>query len=472
MHPSSSIANLLPGFQQSSYLDRNFVKDNAAVGRQNSAMEAVSFSHSSSVDVSISSQGMQLSYQSQTSFSYISTSVESVSRPAPAESMHTPELSAENILNFIGQHVQKLADEGASSEELESALQHGLQGFEKGRDEAIDILEGYGLYEGPIKEGVAKTTELVESGIDEIRDRLIGGSSEDDVEVEVVAKDSLPTNPTPAPAVVTDSVKNDVVVEKSAEKSESQSPAVARSGHSVVASYRERFSSSESVDLTVQTLDGDIITVNLEAFQEYQRQFEMGAQYGRGEHGRGERFSVSLVDGQSSSYNANFNYSVEGELDEGELAALQDLFSQVNELATSFFSGDLASALEKALSLNMDVGELASMSLNMSQSMVMEAESTYRKVSDMGDGDRRHQGIGHGHHHGLHGLGKHSQGLLDMLKAAEAFSSPKDLVSELFAATFAKLDSESDTDNRGEALQKANDILLNAVEKQYEATVT
>lgn len=480
MHPSSSISSFLPAFKQHSPLEQHSMKAPGFMSGQNTPLESMSFSHSSSVNVSISTQGMQLSYQSQTSFSYFSSNVETVSRPAPAESMHTPELSAENILNFVGQHVQALADEGASAEELESALQAGLSGFETGRDEAIDILKGYGLYEGPIAEGVAKTTSLVEAGIESLRERLVTGnavesSADDAVSVAPVRTALEEASPAREAAAVAEPVLQiqektaavapvSVAVDDRAESNVERSNRVDSHplGRNALVSYRERFSSSESVDLTVQTLDGDIITLNLEAFQEYQRQFELNAGYGSGASGRENGFSVSLFNDESSSYIANFSYSVDGDLDEGELVALQDLFSQVNELASNFFSGDLGAALEQAQMLNMDIGELASMSLNMSQTTMLQAESTYRNVSDMGEG--RPHGRGH---QGLQGLGEHTKGLMEMLESAQSFSRPSDFISDLFAAAFAKLDTESMLENKGEALQEANNRLIGAVAEQY-----
>lgn len=477
MHSLPSIGNFLPAFKQHSSVDNSFLKAFNQGAGKNSPTESLSFSHSSSVNVSISTQGMQLSYQSQTSFSF-SSGVEAVSRPSPAESMHTPELSADNILKFVEQHVQNLAGEGASSEELESALNAGLSGFETGRDEAIDILKGYGLYEGPIAEGVAKTTSLVEAGIESLRERFVGGDTGEagdvdevvtaasNVEVEKAVAAEEPAVQAPVEAVVpalaspiTTAPSDDVKEDKQSHEVSNRHHHSDRADRGVVASYRERFSSSESVDLTVQTLDGDIITLNLEAFQEFQRQYELDSRYGAG--GRGNGFSVSSLN-ESSSYDANFAYSVEGELDEGEIAALQDLFSQVNELATNFFSGDLAAALEQAQSLNMDVGELASMSLNMTQTITVQAESTYRNVSDMGEG--RDHGRGH---QGLQGLGQHTKGLMEMLNSAQAFAQPNELISDLFAAAFAKLDTESEVEDKGEALQEANNRLIDAVAEQY-----
>ena len=43
----------------------------------------------------------------------------------------------------------------------------------------------------------------------------------------------------------------------------------------------------------------------------------------------------------------------------GELAALNDLFSQVNDIADSFYSGNVGEAFEQALAVGYDSDELA-----------------------------------------------------------------------------------------------------------------
>ncbi|MFC3151866.1 hypothetical protein ACFOEK_12570, partial [Litoribrevibacter euphylliae] len=95
-------------------------------------------------------------------------------------------------------------------------------------------------------------------------------------------------------------------------------------------------------------------------------------------------------DGSSFGYSAysgsQFSVSVDGELDEGELTALNDFLGQVDSLAQSFFSGDLDSALEQAMSLGYDSSELASFTLDFSYSEVQATTRTYQNVQDLGDG--------------------------------------------------------------------------------------
>ena len=466
------------GFPATDFLQGGSGRAQNTFASSNAVVGSYSYSSSSAVDVSISTKGMQLSYQSrsQTSFSYISSSVQTASRPAQADAIHTPAVSADNILNFIERHVQKLADEGASSDELESALQHGLQGFKKGRDEAIDILKGYGMYAGPVAEGVAKTTDLVTAGVDALRERFIPAapnsepSTEQTVEQavnDVNNKSLSAAQQTPVASPVSVVPQNAVQEKASKEPAGEVQPHTRGRSQSagIVAAYRERFAASETVDLQVKTRDGDIVTLSLEAMQAHYRQSRLGAHFAPD-----DRFGVTMSSSAGSFYSAGFSFTVDGDLDADELTALEDLFKQVDALASTFFSGDIKAAFEQAADLNIDFGELASMSLNMTQTQVVQAERAYRGVADLG-GDQKHQHRhDNGHQQGMRTLAKHTAGLVEMLQRAEAFAQPKKLVSDLFAAAFARLDAQNEAKPGAQAvdLQSLNNRLLDAVAERYQ----
>jgi hypothetical protein len=75
---------------------------------------------------------------------------------------------------------------------------------------------------------------------------------------------------------------------------------------------------------------------------------------------------------------------VEGELDAGEREALGKLLGQVEELSSSFFSGDLAGAFDQAMALRMDGQQLASISLNLTQTQVRQVSESYGAVAKQG----------------------------------------------------------------------------------------
>ncbi len=449
----------LQGFPQAFQNPLQGLNDASRSGVQ--SYEALSYSASSSVEVSISSKGMQLAYQSQSSVSYFSSNVQEVARPAPAQSMHSPEKSAETILNFIEQRVSSLAEAGASQEELKEALDQGLAGFQKGRDEAIDILKGYGFYEGPVEEGVNKTTELLEKGIEELRETyLVGENPSTKADQPATEKAATPVSPT----VSSMDSSTDAKAVPSSDVQSLRSRAASNADSVVVAAYRERFLASESVDLSIETRDGDKINLSFISMLMQQREGATGALYrNTDDDGSSARqLGIAAFQQNSSSYAASFELSVQGDLDEDELVAIQDLISQISTLADKFFSGDMAQAFEKAMALDMDMDELASMSLSLSQTQVVQAERAYQSVSDLGP-DRHVQ-----HENPMKGLGHYNQGLLDILQKAEAYSQTRELVSELFATSFARLDAEQG-EFRGEWLQESHNRLLDALELHHSA---
>jgi hypothetical protein len=65
--------------------------------------------------------------------------------------------------------------------------------------------------------------------------------------------------------------------------------------------------------------------------------------------------------------------SVQGDLNAGELQAVQDLVGQVNHLADGFFGGDVAAALTQGGGLNFDSSQLVDYSLHLALKQTFEA---------------------------------------------------------------------------------------------------
>lgn len=119
---------------------------------------------------------------------------------------------------------------------------------------------------------------------------------------------------------------------------------------------------ANSLTLDVMTRDGDSVTVSFS--QSEQRRSESAPDF----------LQVS------SSNRSAWTFEVEGNLDEAEQEALSNLFNSVQDLSERFFSGDLGSALEQAMSLGFDGNELASLSLNLTQQTVMTSTRAYSQV--------------------------------------------------------------------------------------------
>jgi len=398
--------------------------------------------------VSFSSDAMHLAYSQKTEVSYsFSSQAAEVSRPSPAESMQSPETSAQNILKFVDDRLKTLKAEGASPEEMKKALDDGLKGYQTGRDQAIDILKGYGMYEGPIKAGVEKTTDLVTKGIEALGKTYLGTGSTAPAPTTPAPTTPAPTAPAPTapttpttgstpapttPAPTTPTTPTTPVDDD--DEPTNTIPSVSR--------YRAKLYTEQTLDLTVQTRDGDTITISIEALQ---KMHVNGADWNGmtgfgGLQGDGSLQSFKGMNSESTLFN------VDGELDDAEKAALDDLVGSIMDLADSFYGGDMAEAMDKASQLSLDPAELSSMSLEMTQTQYMRASTaTYRDVAGYGsDQSQNAQGTqrsGHGSSHGLGGLADYVKTLREMAEKASSMKNPKDFINELFAASFAQLDA-------------------------------
>ena len=162
----------------------------------------------------------------------------------------------------------------------------------------------------------------------------------------------------------------------------------------IAAARMEHFESayqySETMSLQLTTKEGDKVTVDFrQLYAEYQSQRQMQAQE---EGPQGVRYFESREEMEVTAFEEQFAFSVNGDLNEDELKAVFDVFEQVDELANSFFDGNIEKALEKAMSLEIDYGQLQSMQLNLTQTESVatryqqSALSEYENVKEQTEG--------------------------------------------------------------------------------------
>ncbi|WP_457787524.1 DUF5610 domain-containing protein [Pseudomonas sp. PL-6] len=267
----------------------------------------------------------------------------------------TPEKVAGRILGFIEQRLQSEAAAGADPAKLEKLLGQAREGVEKGFAEARKILDGMGVLAGKVAGDIDDTYQRIQDGLGDL-DRRFGAA---------------------APA----------------------------SGSLALAGYSERFSAlAETFDLSVTTRDGDRLRISVAQVSASWSQSSFAA----ASNGSGTAVTASSQSG--SLQIGGWQVSVEGELDADEVKALEKLFSQVQELSNQFYAGDLAGAFDRAMALEMDGEQLASMSLRLTQTSVRQATDAYGAVAGQGasavNGD----------------LQNYAQGLLEALRSAEGLA--------------------------------------------------
>ncbi|MBU0809764.1 MAG: DUF5610 domain-containing protein [Gammaproteobacteria bacterium] len=240
---------------------------------------------------------------------------------------YSPEKVAGRILGFIEQRLQSEQAAGADTGKLQKLLDQAREGVEKGFGEARKILDGMGVLQGKVASDIDDTYQKIQDGFSDLSKRF-----------------------SPDAALV--------------------------EGSSSIAAYSERFAAqAETFEMSVTTRDGDRLRISIaQASANWSQSGVVASSNGNG--------SSMVASSQSGSLQiGGWQVSVEGELDDQERAALEKLFGQVQELSNKFYSGDLNGAFDRAMALEMDGEQLASMSLRLTQTTVRQATDAYSAVA-------------------------------------------------------------------------------------------
>lgn len=316
--------------------------------------------------VSTSTSTVEINYQSQTrSHTFLADGVEKYQAIGDTQKTNT---AAANILTFIEAQIQRDIADGATEEELASRLQAGLDGFLKGFGEAYEQLQGMGWLVEGVEEAVQQTYDQVTSGIAALAEELgieppqglpesNGSDSDDGTVVDDAPVAVVAASGAEEPAAVSRSDSNDTAIitsfrEQQQEFFDNLAPSTTTAAEA----------GSRKYSFELRTQDGDVVTINA------------GSLYGKAAHNNGTAIGYAEF---NKDY---FNFSVTGELDEGELAAINDLLTQVNDVAELFFSGDVYAAYDHVLQIGFDEEEIAQFALHLKQTQVTQVENTYRGV--------------------------------------------------------------------------------------------
>jgi hypothetical protein len=238
------------------------------------------------------------------------------------------ESTAENILSHVQKGLDALKANGASQEQIDARLEAAKEGIATGYAQAREMLEGMGMMDDALAADIDRGETLVNEGIS-----------------SMAAGD--------IPALLA-SDESDTVASTDAADTEEPTSSINTPTYSAAA-----MRTSNNMSLEVITQDGDRVTVD---FSQRQGSLEM----------RAGGLSVS-----ASAFSEKWDMEVRGNLDDGEVAALEELFADVQKLSETFFGGDLGAALEEAMSLGFDGNELASMSLNLRQQSFSNVSRAY-----------------------------------------------------------------------------------------------
>lgn len=314
---------------------------------------------------------------------------------------YTPEKVAGRILDFIGQRLEYEAANGADTTRLEKVLKQTQEGVEKGFAEARAILDGMGVLKGQVAADIDDTYKRIQAGFTELNNRF-GTSSQ-----------------TPAPVA----------------------------GGSNVAAYNGSFEAqAESFDLSITTRDGDRLKISI-AHASSKWSTETSSSVG--------------TDSQSNTVQiGSWQVEVEGELDDEERVALEKLFDQVQDISSKFYTGDLNGAFDRALALDIDGEQLASMSLQLTQTKVRQSTDAYSQIAEQG---------GQMASVVNNALMDYTRSLLESLRTATDVSAdPKNTLESLLAGANS-INERFDT-QRSEKAEELNQRLLGGLQNLLPST--
>ena len=310
--------------------------------------------------------------------------------------------ASDTILGFISQKLQMDKANGASQEELLQRLDQGLEGFIKGFNEAKDIIEGMGLLTPSLAGEIGQTYDLVTEGVEALRDGING-------------IDTAATNV------------------------------------SQLTLAGER-SDSESFSLDLTTQDGDRVTIDIS--RSSQIGFTSSLQ-----SGETSAFGLS----QQSSTSSSFNLNVTGDLDEGEMAAINQLLQDVDQIAGEFFQGNFDEAFNQALALNIDREELSSLNLQLQKTTTTSAIAAYESTAQSGiEAPQLQNALP------ITDLNNLLDNIQTILDEAKMFAEPLKLITDV-ANGVAALHGD-DNNNQEQILHKTNELgeMINALVSKFE----
>ena len=356
----------------------------------------------------------------------------------------TPVQVASNVLGFVEARLQQEVDQGANEEKIEGLVEQARVGVEKGFSKAKDDVELLGLMNDELSEDIGKSLALIDDGLGGVEKRLLDIQRAERSPVDsIIEEDALLTA-----GVVKDGGKEiGKVVGKESGNEGVRDSAKGGLGLSAFDFFQNRdvpnneshemptvgsgrSFEGESSAFSLTTRDGDTIQIRFAQSE--------AAQYKA--NGRGQQYQVA--------YSGMFEIDVRGELDDEELAAINDLLVQVGEVSNLFFEDRFQEAFESALSIGFDASEIADFSLDL-------AKAQYIEVREYGLARSDHHSVAVERYQPLVEVANRFDDMFGLLSGFERdFEEVRSLLIENVQADFGlKQGSVQQQDSRNELLE-------------------
>ncbi len=225
---------------------------------------------------------------------------------------------AENVLGFVKEALLQAKENGADDNTLKNMLYDAKKGIKMGIADASAELEESGLMTDDIKNGIHEANSLLKEGLKDLSEQLVA------------------------------------------------QPVVG------IANYREAslYNLSNAASFSFTTQEGDQVDIQFNA--EYLQQNATALRY--------DANSLDYASSSQESLNYAFSFAVNGDLNEDEQAAINELMGNLQNVSELFFDGDLEQAFEQALEIGMDTSQLSAFSMNLQRTETYASVKEYQQV--------------------------------------------------------------------------------------------
>lgn len=302
--------------------------------------------------------------------------------------MPSPKDVASTVLGFVENRLNSEKAAGASDERLSNLLAQARAGVEKGYAQAEKDIKDLGLMTDELSEEIAEGYELITQGLTGFESKFLVQAEAQDAIKQVVA-DKPEKN---QPELVSSGLFNSGGIKKNSFSANASSMQV-------------NSLSANSADFVLKTREGDLVMIKFADIEMIRA--------------RKDQDGLSLDLRQQSL----FQFSVEGDLNEDEIAAINDVLTQVGNISTLFFSDQFEQAFDAALKLGFDSGQIASLSLDLSKTQMQEVRVYDGSSKGALESYKRNQP--------LINMAQQFERLVTLLSPLERFEKLNSLVDEL-----------------------------------------
>jgi len=228
------------------------------------------------------------------------------------------EAIVKNVLEFVKGAVNKAKADGKDDDTLKDMLGAARKGVEIGIEEATSELKDSALFSDEVEQGIEKSREGIFNGLDEFEEALF--------------------DPKPPYMQI---------------------------------SAAQYASLSNQAEYNFITAEGDEVTIS----------FSDARSKGQASSFVQNDEAYGLAESEQSSREVSFSISVNGELNEEEQRAINDMMRDIRNVSNAFFAGEYDDAFDKATELNIESDQITNFTMDLRQIKTSAAIAQYQQAN-------------------------------------------------------------------------------------------